>query len=81
LQAAEEQMVGGERSAEAVIARVREVLGEEPLLRIERIDLVDPLRLEALEELTSEALLTVAVFAGRTRLIDNTLLRPHRSSP
>jgi pantoate--beta-alanine ligase len=81
LQAAEELLAGGERSAQAVIARVREVLDEEPMLRIERIDLVDPLRLEVLEELTSEALLAVAVFAGRTRLIDNTLLRPPRSNP
>jgi pantoate--beta-alanine ligase len=74
LKAAEELVRNGERRAPAVLAAVRAVISEEPLARIDYVELVDPETLLAVETVDRSALLALAVFIGRTRLIDNTLV-------
>jgi pantoate--beta-alanine ligase len=64
----------GERRAAAVLARVRAVLSAEPLARIDYAELVDADTIEAVETIDRPALLALAVFIGRTRLIDNVVL-------
>lgn len=64
----------GARQAAAVLASVRAVLEAEPLARIDYAELVDAERLEPIESIDRPALLALAVFVGRTRLIDNTVL-------
>jgi pantoate--beta-alanine ligase len=74
LTAAEQLTADGERSAQAVLQRARDVMRR---FRIEPeyLALVDTQTLEPVEHLTGEALLAVAADVGRARLIDNTILR------
>jgi pantoate--beta-alanine ligase len=58
-----------------VLAAAREILAAEPLLRVDYLALVDPERFERVTRLQSAMLLVVAIFAGKTRLIDNLPLR------
>ena len=75
LEAARIAAAGGERDGGRVLAAAREILEREPVLKIDYLALVDTERLEALDRLDGESLLAIAVFAGRTRLIDNVVLR------
>lgn len=74
LGAAREAVRGGERHAAPLLARVRTVLEGEPLARVDYAELVDASTLETVTEIRGPALLALAVFMGRTRLIDNTVL-------
>jgi pantoate--beta-alanine ligase len=70
----------GNSSAREVVDLVRRVIGEAPLARIDYVELVDAETFEPLEVVRPNALLAVAVFFGKTRLIDNRLLGG-KSSP
>ncbi len=62
----------GERDPAAVRATVVSLLATEaPLGRIDYVETVNPITLVPLERIEKSALLLVAVFFGRTRLIDN----------
>ena len=78
LAAAEEAIAAGERDPDKVAERVREVLDAETLLRVDYVALVDTARLQPVPAVEGEVLLAVAVWAGRTRLIDNTVIRCDR---
>jgi len=75
LKAAEAAIAGGERDPEVVVARARERIEAEPPLRIDYVELVDTGTLQPVATLEGEMLLAVAVYAGKTRLIDNTVVR------
>lgn len=65
----------GESKAGNLTEMVRETVESEPLARIDYISLVDNETLEPIEKITvNEALLAVAVFFGKIRLIDNIIL-------
>jgi pantoate--beta-alanine ligase len=64
----------GETSAARIVSAVRETIGQAPLARINYVDLVDTDNFQPLELVRPNSLLAVAVFFGRTRLIDNILL-------
>jgi pantoate--beta-alanine ligase len=68
----------GERDPAALVAAARATIENEPLLRAEYVALVAADSLEPATRAQAEAgtglLLTMAVFVGATRLIDNTLL-------
>lgn len=76
LEAAERAVAAGERDPAKVVAATRAVLDAEPLLRVDYVELVDTSTLQPAVRLEGELLLAVAVFSGKTRLIDNTILRP-----
>ncbi len=59
------------RRAESVRALVRELVGAEPLVDLEYVEVVDASTLEPIDELTGEALVALAAHVGRARLIDN----------
>jgi pantoate--beta-alanine ligase len=61
----------GEKSAKAIVDLVRETISEAPLARIDYVGLVDAETLESIESVTPNSLLALAVFFGKTRLIDN----------
>jgi pantoate--beta-alanine ligase len=65
---------GGETSTARVVSTVRETIAQAPLARIDYVDLVDAGSLQPLEVMRVNSLLALAVFFGRTRLIDNILL-------
>ena len=66
------------RSGETATARiafaVREMIGQAPLARIDYVGLVDAGNLQPIEVIGPNSLLALAVFFGKTRLIDNILL-------
>jgi pantoate--beta-alanine ligase len=64
----------GERDAGALRAVMKTVLDREPLARVDYISVADPETLVELEQIEDRALTSLAVYVGRTRLIDNILL-------
>jgi pantoate--beta-alanine ligase len=75
LQAGEAAIAAGERDPSKILRAARQVLEEEPLLRVDYVELVDTTLLQPAPRVAGEILLAVAVFAGAVRLIDNTVLR------
>jgi pantoate--beta-alanine ligase len=67
----------GEKSARDVVALARKVINEAPLGRIDYVELVDAETLQPVEIAGPDTVLLLAVFFGKTRLIDNIRL-PHR---
>jgi len=63
-----------ERNAEKLRQVVKDVLSAEPLARLQYVSCADYDTLEELDVITGRALLSLAVFIGKTRLIDNIIL-------
>ena len=61
----------GNKSAREIVDLVRDVIGEAPLARIDYVELVDTETLQQVETIRPNSLLALAVFFGKTRLIDN----------
>ena len=74
LQTAKEAYEKGERNAEKIRRKMREVLATEPLANVQYVSCADYDTLEELDTVTGKALLSMAVFIGKTRLIDNIVL-------
>jgi pantoate--beta-alanine ligase len=74
LRAAKEAYENGERDADTIRATVKEVLAGEPLADVQYISCANYDTLEELDRVTGKALLSMAVFVGKTRLIDNLIL-------
>ena len=75
LNSAKELIDGGEQDADKVRNHMIAVLDSEPLARKEYVSCADPNSLDELELINSQALLSMAVRIGKTRLIDNFLLK------
>ncbi|WP_376790450.1 pantoate--beta-alanine ligase [Thermoflexus sp.] len=74
LQAAKARYEEGERDAERLRMVMREVIQAEPLARLDYVSVADPETLQELSRVEDRALLSLAVYIGKTRLIDNILL-------
>lgn len=79
LDLAKERFDQGERDAEVLRAAVRNRVEQEPLADLEYISCADPESLEELEGPIQTGLLSMAVRIGKTRLIDNLILKPEPS--
>jgi pantoate--beta-alanine ligase len=64
----------GERNGTALIAAGKHVLGEDPSVRLDYFEIVNPETLDPVAEITQNALVAVAAYVGTTRLLDNILL-------
>ncbi|MCR2098687.1 pantoate--beta-alanine ligase [Campylobacter upsaliensis] len=64
----------GERESKIILQAMREELQKESLARIDYIELVNPKTMQNLERIEDSALGALAVYIGKTRLIDNFLL-------
>jgi pantoate--beta-alanine ligase len=71
LSAAKAAYEAGERNADALRATMHDVLKQEPLARLQYVSCADLLTLQELNQIENGALLSMAVFIGKTRLIDN----------
>lgn len=71
LTAGEELLRSGEKNAAKVVAEIRKVIENEPLAKIDYVELVDWNTLKPVETVSGEVLCAVAVYIGKTRLIDN----------
>jgi len=74
LSAAKNLYEGGERDAEKLRAKMKEVLTAEPLTQMQYVSCADYDALEEVDVVTGKALISMAVFLGKTRLIDNFVL-------
>src|SRR6266508_3117203 len=74
LSAAKEVYEAGERNAEELRRKMKEVISAEPRAQMQYISCADYDTLEELETVKGKTLLSMAVLIGKTRLIDNFVL-------
>jgi pantoate--beta-alanine ligase len=72
---ADEMFNAGERNPAVIKNAVQAFIENHPHTKIDYVSLCDPVTLEDLETLENENLLALAVWVGKTRLIDNRLIR------
>jgi pantoate--beta-alanine ligase len=58
-----------------VLRAIREVIESEPLARIDYVEAVDFDNIETVETIDGTVLVAVAVYIGKTRLIDNMIIQ------
>jgi pantoate--beta-alanine ligase len=64
----------GEKDSARLIAAARQVMAEEPPVKLDYFEIVSATTLEPVADISRGALVAVAAFVGTTRLIDNLLL-------
>lgn len=74
LRAAEQRFAAGERNGAALRAAMHAILAAEPLAQPEYVSVADLDDLHELDQVTNQALASLAVRIGATRLIDNLIL-------
>ena len=74
LEFARQASLKGENRTGVLLCEVRKIIESEPLARLDYAEIVSPDDLSPLGEVTTNALLMLAVFIGNTRLIDNVFL-------
>lgn len=74
LSAAEEDYRQGERDASILVAKVIGMIESEPLARIQYVTCTDLKTLQEISSIIQPAAISLAVYFGKTRLIDNVLL-------
>jgi pantoate--beta-alanine ligase len=76
LDAAAAAVHDGERSAAVIAGIAAQQIGQEPLARIEYLDVRDPDTLQPVHHIDGPTLLATATWVGDVRLIDNVILEP-----
>ena len=74
LTAAQAAYARGERDGEALRALMRTTIESEPLAKLQYVSCADPRTLQELDRIENGALLSIAVYVGKIRLIDNVVL-------
>ena len=67
----QEMAESGEKSADAIVAAMKKVIEAEPMARIDYVQAVDAVSVEPVSEMKPPVLVAMAVYIGKTRLIDN----------
>jgi pantoate--beta-alanine ligase len=75
LHLAEERLAQGERQGTLLTAMLRDCIAKESLVRIDYVAVCDPDTLQEVEQISENVLVVLAVYIGKTRLIDNALFR------
>ncbi|RJQ51412.1 MAG: pantoate--beta-alanine ligase [Actinobacteria bacterium] len=63
-------------AASRIMERARMAIGEEPRVRIEYLNVVDPRTLRDVRQVDDKALVALAAYVGEVRLIDNIMVGP-----
>jgi len=71
LKLAKEALTNGEKNAEKIKDIIKNELNSEVLAKIDYVEVVDSESLENVEIIENEVLIPIAVYIGKTRLIDN----------
>ena len=71
---AERLYASGERDAAKLLSAMKEKIDAAPLAKIDYLTAVDTIDLLPVEKLDGKVLVAMAVYLGKTRLIDNTIL-------
>lgn len=66
-----EAVMSGEKDAAKVKAIITDIIEKEPLAKIDYVEIVDWNNLEAVDSTEGDILTAIAVYIGKTRLIDN----------
>ncbi|HGE72064.1 TPA: pantoate--beta-alanine ligase [Candidatus Poribacteria bacterium] len=74
LSMAKELIRSGELNSEKIRQKMLDIINAEPLARVDYISIVDAETLEDLNEIKDNTLIALAVFIGKTRLIDNIII-------
>lgn len=74
LEKGKELVLNGEKSAKAVIDTVTQIINSEPLAKIDYVQVVDFPNIKVVEDINCDILTAVAVYIGKTRLIDNFII-------
>lgn len=74
LQFAQQQIARGERHAATLRQALRHFISAEPQATIDYVAVTDPYTLQEIASLTDTVLIALAVYIGKTRLIDNIVL-------
>ncbi|MBF8256750.1 MAG: Pantoate--beta-alanine ligase [Anaerolineales bacterium] len=77
LEAGRRAYAAGERDADRLRQILQTVLAEEPRAEVQYVSAADPNTLQELHGPVEKALLSLAVFIGKTRLIDNVVVGDH----
>lgn len=67
-------MKNGERNADTIINKMSDLINNEPLAKIDYVQLVDADSIEPIAEAKGRVLVAMAVYIGKTRLIDNFIM-------
>ena len=70
----EDLMKKGERDADTILAAMRSLIEQEPLAKIDYVEMVDADSIEPLARDRGRVLTAMAVYIGTTRLIDNFIM-------
>lgn len=82
LQLAETLFTDGERNAAKIMKAMRKEIEQEPLARLDYIAATDTEQLDPLEDMSGRAtLISLAVYFGKTRLVDNVILHDEKFKP
>src|SRR5436853_146430 len=65
----------GKKSSGEIVDAARKIITQAPLARIDYVELVDAETLQPIDSVKPHSLIAAAVYFGKTRLIDNILLR------
>ena len=76
LQLAEKRIAGGVSFPDQIKHEALAVLGQQPQLRVEYLEIVDPEEMQPVAHIAGPVRVAAAVWVGSTRLIDNVLCRP-----
>ncbi len=76
LRAAEQMIQDGEQDAAVIKTMIMEKIAKKTHTRIDYISIVDAHTLESTSRINKPILIALAVFVGKIRLIDNTVIRP-----
>jgi pantoate--beta-alanine ligase len=75
LEEARKMVKNGEQDSGQIISRMKERISQEPRAKIDYVEIVDIESLNPVAQIVNEALAALAVFIGKVRLIDNTILK------
>ena len=74
LKIGKELIDNGEKSAEKVIFAIKNEINKEELAKIDYVEIVDMNRLQSVDNIDGPILVAIAVYIGKTRLIDNFII-------
>lgn len=61
----------GENDAEKIVSKMKELINMEPMARIDYVEAVDAISIKPVKKMDGAVLVAMAVYIGKTRLIDN----------
>ena len=74
LEIGKKMIADGETDVKTIISAIKAEIEKEPLVKIDYVEMVDFNQLETLEKVQKPLLCAMAVYIGKTRLIDNFIM-------